>query len=195
MALYISGEIVLSREAYSKSSSASEGSSSGVRVLRRTGLGKGICAGMDDFDFVAAGVGTGEADGEGDEGTINFSWGQTRMHRYFAVAGMTLGIAYVIWLLPKIGAFGGMICLLVGMPLSGVALCRARRRADRNGIQLALAAFAVNVIGLIIAIPLMLSFAAVYGITVTGHSHLDSFLSIILWCVTLWIALRASRNY
>ena len=41
----------------------------------------------------------------------------------------------------------------------------------------------------------MLSFAAVYGITVTGHSHLDSFLSIILWCVTLWIALRASRNY
>ena len=70
MALYISGEIVLSREAYSKSSSASEGSSSGVRVLRRTGLGKGICSGMDDFDFVAAGVGTGEEDGEGDEGTI-----------------------------------------------------------------------------------------------------------------------------
>ena len=88
-----------------------------------------------------------------------------------------------------------MICLLVGMPLSGVALCRARKRADRNGTQLALAAFALNVIGLIIVIPLMLIFAAVYGITVTGHFHLDSFLSIILWCVTLWIAFRASRNY
>ena len=45
---------------------------------------------------------------------------------------MTLGIAYVIWLLPKIGALGGVICLLVGMPLSGVALYRARKRADRT---------------------------------------------------------------
>ena len=149
---------------------------------------------MGAFVSVAAGVGTGGADGAGDEGTINFSWGQTRMHRYFAVAGMTMGIAYVIWLLPCIGAFGGMICLLVRMPLSSVALCRARKRADRNGAQLALAAFAVNVIGLIIAIPLMLSFAAVYGITVIGHSHLDNFLSIVLWCVTLWIAFRASRE-
>ena len=122
---------------------------------------------MGAFVSVAAGVGTGEADGEGDEGTINFSWGQTRMHRHFAIAGMTMGIAYVIWLLPRIGAFGGLICLLVGMPLSGVGLYRARKRADRNGTPLALAAFAVNVIGLIIAIPLMLSFAAVYGITVT----------------------------
>ena len=54
-----------------------------------------------------------------------------------------------------------MICLLVGMPLSSVALYRARKRVDRNGTPLALAAFAVNVIGLIIAIPLMLRFAAV----------------------------------
>ena len=103
MALYISGGIALtSREAYSKSSSASDGCSSGVMVLKGTGVGKGICAGTGALVFVAVGVGTGEADGEGDEGTINFSRGQTRMHRYFAVAGMTLGIAYVIWLVPRL---------------------------------------------------------------------------------------------
>ena len=115
------------------------------------------------------------------------------MHRYLAVAGMTLGIAYIIWLIPRIGAFGGIICLLVGLPLSGVALYRARKHADGEGTGLALAGFAVNIVGMVVAIPLMWLVTMVYGTTVTGGLLIDIALAFVLWGITLGTALWVSR--
>lgn len=107
---------------------------------------------------------------------------------------MTLGLAFAVYLIPKPGAYDGFLLIAVALPLSGVALYRARKRQDDDGIGLALTSFAVNVVCLVIAIPVGFVLVTLYGFTVTGNHYMDVVLTLALWCITLGVALWASRS-
>ena len=67
------------------------------------------------------------------------------------VAGMTLGIiAMVFALIPVFGAFIAIPCIFVGLPLSLVSFFKKKRVGE--GIGMALAGMATNVIALVMVI-------------------------------------------
>ena len=67
------------------------------------------------------------------------------------VAGMTLGIiAIVFGLIPIFGAFIAIPCIIVGLPLSLVSFFKKKRVGE--GIGMALAGMATNVIALVMVI-------------------------------------------
>ena len=111
-----------------------------------------------------------------------------------AVAGMTLGLAFVLYLLPITIYLSGFLTLAAALPLSGVALYRARKRSDGDGVDLALIAFAVNVVVLLFAIPAGAVMAFTFGQTMTGSFFLDMAVAIALWCITLVLAILGSRR-
>ena len=67
------------------------------------------------------------------------------------VAGMVLGIIAVIFaFIPVFGAFIAFPCLVVGLPLSGVAIYQGRKRG--TGIGMAVAGLTTCIVALVITV-------------------------------------------
>ena len=67
------------------------------------------------------------------------------------VAGMTLGIIAIVFaFIPILGAFIAIPCIFVGLPLSSVSFVKKKRVGE--GIGMALAGMATNVIALVMVI-------------------------------------------
>ena len=67
------------------------------------------------------------------------------------VAGMTLGIIAIVFaFIPILGAFIAIPCIFVGLPLSSVGFVKKKRVGE--GIGMALAGMATNVIALVMVI-------------------------------------------
>ena len=69
---------------------------------------------------------------------------KTDTHRYWSVAGMTLGLSTLFWTLPRIGGFAGLYCVFVALPLAVAALYRAR--SLHSGSRLAVASLAATLL-------------------------------------------------
>ena len=68
-----------------------------------------------------------------------------------AIAGMILGIlATVFALIPLVGGFMAIPCLLVGLPLAGVSFSQARKANDPLGVPIA--GIVLNIVGLALTI-------------------------------------------
>ena len=116
------------------------------------------------------------------------------IHRYMAVAGMTLGLAFVLYLIPSTIPLAGVLTFVTALSLSGVALYRARKRSDSDGIDLALIAFAVNVVVLLFAIPIVAAVTTGNTEMISGNPYFDIMITIGLWGVTLMLAVVLSRG-
>ena len=67
------------------------------------------------------------------------------------VAGMTLGIIAIVFaFIPILGAFIAIPCIFVGLPLSSASFVKKKRVGE--GIGMALAGMATNVIALVMVI-------------------------------------------
>lgn len=115
-------------------------------------------------------------------------------HRYLAVAGMTLGIVFVVYLIPGVGRWAGFIGLAVALPLCAAALYRARTRDDGDGTGLALTGLGINLVCLVIAVPMALILAVVEGVVLTGSVGGAIALTATLWVVTALAALWVTRD-